>query len=98
MKRKITGGALSRLGITGDVDPDEWLLSRDVVDVSHERGSVKVVFKFEDRFWLLEVSHHPEDWSGTNDLREWAEGDEHLFEIVEVEQVTKVVWQEKKPS
>lgn len=91
MRKKITHARLAELGIKGNADPWEWEGETAVQNVEHERGSVIVVFEDEPgRFWQLEVEHHPEDWSGTNDLL--GQRPEAEFEVDEVEKKVREVW------
>lgn len=95
-KKKITVARLKELGIHGREWPDDLEADciRDV-DSSHS-DKVRIIFEDEGRLWRLYVWHHPEDWSGTNDLREWEGQPDHEFEVTEVEKAVREVWVAKK--
>lgn len=91
MGKKMTVGALRALGIDGKKASWEWEDLQIVKDITHESDRVFVVFEHDGKHWRLEVEHHPEDWSGTNDLVEWP--DNHEMTLEEVAPVLREVWE-----
>lgn len=87
--RKITIARLAELGIKGDVYPEEWPRP-PVVDEESSRGFGWVVFEDIGCFWKLEYEYHPEDWIGTNDLKDYPP--EHEMWVTKVRREMRETW------
>lgn len=99
-KKKVSVAWLAERGVHGMLHAEEFYDSKIVRDVDYWTHDGKAVLILEDegRFWRLEIEHHPEDWSGTNDLHEWRDQPEHQFEITEVEEKLVATWADKETT